>query len=482
MAIEPEPARHHRLLIHLLQRVSDGKLPRLMVFMPPGYAKSTYSSVLFPPFFMGRYPKSKVIAASHTDRFAAKHGGKARNVCSSPAFYEVYEHGLNPRGGTAKNEWSLTNGSEFLSVGVGGGVSGARANLGLIDDPFRSRKDADSVTVRESIWEWYLSDFRSRLLPNAPVIIINTRWHEDDICGRILGEKYTSGSGWFEGEGGEDWFVLSLPAIAEGDDFLNREPGRVLWPEFYTPELVYRERRVQTPRNWASLWQQRPAPEEGDHFKAEWFREYETEPAHLRKYGASDYACSDNEGDYTEHGVIGVDPKDDIYILDWDFMQKETDDWIQSFIELVKKHRPAYWFEEKGQIIKSVGPFLRKEIVSKKAYIHRTQIASTADKVARSQSIRGRFQQRKIYFPSSRSKNWGEWVERLQHQLKTFPNGRYDDGVDVMSLFGLGLLSLQKGSVPKPKKKEPNPLTFNQLTLDEEPEESPYRSIKSRSE
>lgn len=464
-------------LISKLQDVIDGKIRRLAIFLPPGYAKSTYSSVLFPPYFLGRFPKKKIIGVSHTQNLADKHGARARNVCYSDRYKRIFGTNVDPRSGQAKSDWGLTNGSSYLGVGVGGGVTGNRGHCGIIDDPLRSWKDADSKTIRDTLHEFYLADFRSRLLPGAPIILINTRWHEDALEGRILGENYKGGSGWFKAVDGEMWFVLSLPAIAEEEDYLGRKPGEVLWPDYYTPKLVYQERRVQTARNWAALWQQRPAPEEGDFFQRPWFCEYDEEPKHIKKYGASDYAVSDGEGDFTEHGVIGVDPKDDIYILDWWYKQAATDEWIEVLIQMMVRHRPITWFEEKIQITKSVGPFIEKKMRESRAFCGRDQIACSADKPTRAQAIRGRMQQRKVYFPSKQSPNWGPWVERLQAQLLTFPTGKNDDGVDVLSLFGLGLMNLMKAAVPKPKAQAPNPLRFDQITQDHV-ERSPYRLNK----
>lgn len=143
----------------------------------------------------------------------------------------------------------------------------------MIDDPINGRKDADSITVRETLWDWYRADLHNRLKPGAAIILIQTRWHEDDLAGRTLPEDYDGRTGWVAGRDGERWFVVNLPAMAEADDALGRAVGAPLWPAWVTGEMLETEKIVQGPRNWAALYQQRPAPEEGNYFKKAWWRD-----------------------------------------------------------------------------------------------------------------------------------------------------------------------------------------------------------------
>src|SRR4051812_1390593 len=208
-----EPARHHELLIRELELVAKGETRKLAFFLPPGSAKSTYGSVIFPPWFM-QTVQGNVLAASHTTELAEKWGRRVRNL--------VNEHSSTlgvsvAPDNQAAGRWALTSGAEYYAAGVGTGIAGFRAKLGLIDDPIRSRQDADSELIRDRIWDWYINDFRTRLVPGAAEILIQTRWHEDDLAGRALQHG--------------DWKVISLPAIAEGDDLLGRKPGEALWSD-----------------------------------------------------------------------------------------------------------------------------------------------------------------------------------------------------------------------------------------------------------
>jgi hypothetical protein len=289
-----EPALHHRLLIDQLERVASGEVDRLAVFMPPGSAKSTYGSILFPPWFMAVRPGMQVLAASHTTELAERWGRKVRGM--------VAEHvttlgcSLSSVSNSA-GRWQLSNGSEYFAAGVGTGIAGFRADLAVIDDPLRSRDDADSENNRDKQWEWFKGDLSPRLKPGARVVLIQTRWHFDDLAGRILEEAKRTGRA---------WRVISLPAVAEADDLLGRKPGEYLWDDSYGYGKTLREaEREQTPRNWSALYQQRPAPESGDYFKEEWLRPYITAPdlGTLTFYGGSDFAVTSNGGDYTVHVV-----------------------------------------------------------------------------------------------------------------------------------------------------------------------------------
>jgi hypothetical protein len=302
-----EPATHHLLLIKKLEGVARGQIQRLAVFMPPGSAKSTYGSILFAPWLLANSPMSAIIAASHTTELAEKWGRRVRNL--------IAEHGsalgisLSPDS-QAAGRWALTSGGEYYAAGVGVGIAGFRADLAIIDDPIRSREDADSEATRERVWEWYKSDLSTRLKPGGRIILIQTRWHESDLAGRLLAEM---------DRGGDCWDIVSLPAQAEGGDLLGRKIGEWLWDDEYGyADFLRGQKKNQTTRNWSALFQQSPVPDTGDYFKADWIRTVDKLPDRntLSIYGASDYAVTADGGDYTVHVVVGIDPEDRIYVLD----------------------------------------------------------------------------------------------------------------------------------------------------------------------
>ena len=252
---ELAPARHHRLLIKKLKAVSDGHIDRLMVFMPPGSAKSTYTSILFPPWWFAQNPRSCVIAASHTAELAEKFGRNVRNTVA--LHQDILGYTLN-QDNRAAGRWETTNGGEYFAAGVLGAITGRRADLGIIDDPVKSADEAVRDTVRDRVWDWYQSDFYTRLKPNARIILIMTRWHEDDLGGRLLA---------MQEQGGDKWEVLCLPALAYPDgDPLGRKAGQALWPEWESEEQLDRKRKAVGERVWASLYQQEPRPPDNEAF------------------------------------------------------------------------------------------------------------------------------------------------------------------------------------------------------------------------
>ena len=256
-----EPAKHHHLIISEIEVFLEGDDDVLLLFAPPGSAKSTYVSILLPSWYLANNANHSILAATHSVEFAERWGRRVRNDIAAD------EHTLGIRlseDSKAAARWSLESGGEYYGVGAGTGISGFRANLGVGDDLFGSREDAYSETVRQKRWDWYQDDFSARLKPGAKRILMNTRWHEEDVPGRVLEQierKEIKGR------------VISIPAIAEVDDPLGRVPGEYLWdePSGYNYAAFLRARQRETsPMMWAALYQQRPAPEDGDYFKADW--------------------------------------------------------------------------------------------------------------------------------------------------------------------------------------------------------------------
>lgn len=421
-----QPAAHHKLLIKELEKVAHGETRNLAIFMPPGSAKSRYTSVLFPPWLLANAPWN-VLAASHTTELARRWGRQVRNLVVEHS--DVLRIALTPDSQAAER-WSLTNGVEYSAAGVGTGIAGFRARLGLIDDPIRSRQDADSELIRDRIWDWYINDFRTRLVPGAAEILIQTRWHEDDLAGRALQHK--------------DWKVLSLPALAEANDPLGRALGKPLWNDDtygYGAQLL--DLATNTPaRTWSALYQQRPAPEQGNYFKAEWLLPYEKLPARetLRVYGASDYAVTANGGDYTVHIVVGIDPLGRMYVLDLWRQQAASDVWVEAFCDLVLLWKPLGWAEEQGQIRAGIGPYLDRRQRERRAYVYRETFPTRGDKSIRAQSIRGRMALEGLYVPAH-----ALWYPELRSEMLSFPAGKHDDQVDTLGLIGQLLDRMIKG-------------------------------------
>lgn len=383
-----------------------------------------YLSVLFPPHYLARYSANSILAATHSQEFAQRWGRKVRNdiLLDGPTLGIAVSSD-----NSASDRWSLTAGGEYYGVGAGVGISGFRADLGMCDDLFGSREDAYSETIREKRWNWYLDDFCGRLKPGAKRILMNTRWHEEDVAGREIARIR---SGVVRGR------IIDIPARAGLGDPVGRKPGEYLWDEpagyNYGSFLRAREREVSA-MMWSALYQQSPAPEDGDYFKAEWLRPYEKapDPKTMRVYGGSDYAVTADGGDYTVHAVVGIDPEGRMYLLDLWRKQAASDVWIESFCDLVIEHKPIGWAEEQGQIKSGVGPFLERRQRERKAYVSREQFPTRGDKAVRAQSIRGRMALEGLYVPIN-----APWYPELRSELLSFPAGKHDDQVDALGLVG----------------------------------------------
>lgn len=273
------PAEHHELINNALMDVDAGLKRRVMMFMPPGSAKSTYGSVAFPTWFMGRKRGRNVICASYGSDLAKKFGRKCRQITRSRQYREVFDTEL-VADNKAAHDWALTNGSAYMAGGILSGITGNRADLLVIDDPVKGRADADSPTIREKAWEEYKTSLRTRLKPSGSIVIIQTRWHEDDLSGRILPANWDGQSGWVTAKDGEQWYVICLQAQCETDsDPLGRERGEWLWTDWFSAAHWAQEKITQGSRNWDALYQQKPKPSEGGTFKRPWVKRYRTPPA-----------------------------------------------------------------------------------------------------------------------------------------------------------------------------------------------------------
>ncbi|HYD50649.1 MAG TPA: phage terminase large subunit, partial [Terriglobales bacterium] len=274
----------------------------------------------------------------------------------------------------------------------------------------------------------------TRLVPGSRQILIQTRWHEDDLAGRALQH--------------DDWHVISLPAEADSnDDPLGRKIGEWLWSDGeygYGKQLADLKRKTPA-RTWSALYQQRPAPEEGDYFKSEWLKPYDKLPVieTLRVYGASDYAVTADGGDFTVHIVVGVDPEERMYVLDLWRKQSASDEWIEAFCDLAIRWKPLEWAEEQGQIKAGVGPFLDRRQRERKAWVARRAFPTRGDKAVRAQSIRGRMALNGLYVPIN-----APWFAAFRSELLSFPSGKHDDTVDGLGLVGQLLDTIIAGDRP----------------------------------
>lgn len=271
-----ELAAHHRMILESVEGmlsgepltgVVDGQVMTcvpdgIMLFLPPGSAKSTFASVLAPAYLMGRFPALDVISASYGAVLAHRFARRVRHIVRDPFYQRIFRTEI-VTDNQAVNQWALQNGSGFLATGLLGAVTGFRADLLGIDDPIAGIEEADSDIIREKTYQAIINDLFTRLKPGGKVILTQTRWHEDDPAGRLLGDKWKGQSGLWRGTDKRIWLVVNMPMLAEqADDPLGRRKGEQLWPEWFRPEEVKRLSEGNQ-RTWSALYQQRPAASEG---------------------------------------------------------------------------------------------------------------------------------------------------------------------------------------------------------------------------
>lgn len=440
-------AAHHRLIARHLEMVERGEITRLMITMPPRHGKSMLASEFFPAWYLGRNPDHYVVTATYAQELADDFGRKVKNQIEDAAFQSIFPGvGLADDSKSAKRfhiegnlggyEHSLSQRGAFYAVGVGGPLTGRGAHLLLIDDPVKNREDADSEIIRKKTRDWYTSTAYTRLMPGGRVVIIQTRWHEDDLSGWLLDDHAHEG-----------WVVLDLPAI--------NDAGEALWPEQYDVETLEKIKLAIGPRDWSALYQQRPSPETGNYFKANWLKPYDKAPARetMMVYGGSDYAVTADGGDYTVHAVIGVDPESRIWLLDLWRKQAASDEWVEAFCDLVCDWKPIGWAEEQGQIRAGIGPYLDRRQRERNAWVARDAFPTRGDKAVRAQSIRGRMANGGLYVPINTP-----WYADFRSELMAFPAGKHDDQVDALGLVGQLLDKMLAGEANKPadRAKKPN--------------------------
>jgi predicted phage terminase large subunit-like protein len=429
IALGLTPARHHRHLIQHLEAVERREILRLMVFMPPGSAKSTYGSVAFPAWFLGRNPALQTLACSHTTELAERFGRRVRNLIADPEYGTIFPECRLADDSQAAGRWATSDGGEYYAAGVGSAVVGFRADVIVMDDPVAGREAADSEREREKTWEWYKSDVRTRLKPGGAIVLIMQRWRDDDLAGQLLKDAEA---------GGEQWTVVRLPMEAEENDPLGRAVGEPLWPEWYKDADVAQAKRDA--RNWLALYQQRPRPASGAEFKREWLRYYKAKPTDgLNKYILVDPASEKKKNsDYTAAWVLGLGRDGNIYALDFVRDRLSLTERADLVFKWHREYRPIRVGYEKYGMQADIEHI--KDRQEREQY--RFPVVELGGQLKKEDRIRRlipRFENAQLWLPESlhRTDHAGN-VRDLIHDLieeeyAPFPVGLHDDAMDALA-------------------------------------------------
>lgn len=444
---------HLRLLSERIVDVSTGRIPRLIVTMPPRHGKSELISRYTPAWFLGTFPDKKVMLASYADTFAAQWGRKSRELLEEwgPKLWGI-RLSTESKGG---QQWEIaTHNSRrangvMVTAGVGGGLTGKGADLMIIDDPVKNAEEAQSERTREAHHDWWKSTARTRLQAGAGVILVMTRWHEDDLCGRLLADQI---------EGGDRWEILNLPGIAEENDILGREVGEPLWPgkdgERFDLDWMQQTKNAMGTYWFTAMYQQRPAPADGMLFKRANFRYYEKhegtnlvtihgegapkifDTVYGTKFTTVDVAASEKEqADYTVASTWLVTVDRELLLWDVERVKFEGPDLLPFLRRVYFEQRPSFMgIERLGYGLTIIQELLREGLPI-------VRLEPDKDKITRALPACARYEEHRIFHPRGTG-----WLDEFESELLVFPNGKHDDQVDTAAYAALQLPMVAAGS------------------------------------
>ena len=430
------PAPHHRLIAQALHRVALGGTKRLMIFMPPRHGKSMLASEFFPAWYLGVHPDHQVIAATYAQELANDFGRKVRNLCRTPQHATLFPGFSLSDDSQAACRFHTPQRGVYQGVGVGGAATGRGAHLLLVDDPIKNREEAESETRRRLLKDWYTSTAYTRLMPGGAVVVIQTRWHEDDLAGWLLREHAH-----------ESWEVLNLPAIAEPGDPLGRAEGDALWPDAYPAAVLGTIRKTAGPRDWASLYQQRPAAMEGAIFRREHWRYFDPpadEPRALcqalgvfRVIQAWDTAFKAGEAnDYSVGVTLGVSANR-YHLLDVWRARVEFPELRQAVVAQHQKWGSHAVLVENA----ASGQSLIQEL-QRNTRIPLQAIRADRDKVSRAHAVTATHAAGLVWLP-----NGAHWAADFTDEMASFPAAPHDDQVDAF-VHALTYATANVGAAP----------------------------------
>lgn len=398
--------RHIRYLQEHLDKVTCGEISRLMIFMPPRHFKSETVTVRYAAWRLERDPGMRVIVGAYNQTLAEKFSRKARKI--------VRDRVPLSKERAAAEDWETEAGGGLRAAGVGGGVTGQGGNLIVIDDPVKNREEANSITYRDKVWDWYKDDLYTRLEPDGALILIMTRWHEDDLAGRILAS-----------EDGPSWTAINLPANAEADDPLGRHPGEALCPERYDETALAGIRRVLG-LSYFALYQQRPQPPEGGMFKRDAVGYVDAAPDDCERVRFWDKAATQDSGDYTVGVKMGRGPDGAYYVEDvvrgqWNTAEREAK--IRETAEMDGRATTIWLEQEPGSGGKDSAAASIRNLAGFAAYAER----STGDKVTRAEPFAAQWGGGNVKLVRA------AWNPAYLNELCAFPSAMHDDQVDASS-------------------------------------------------
>lgn len=410
-----KPNWHHWVVADYLEEVLKGNIKRLIINEPPRHGKSEQTSVRFPAYAMGKVPGLTMIVASYGATLATGFGRKARNQVRHPTYRRLFPGvTLAKDVGTAGAHWALNTGSEFVAAGIKGGITGKGAKVLVVDDPYKDRKQADSVVYREDVKDWYRDVALTRLTPDGAVVVPMTRWHHDDLCGWLLRE-------WPD----EEWTVVNLAAIRDDDQlhYDPRDPGEALWANRYTLEILRQVREEVGPTTWNCMYQGKPTRGAASVLQVAWLQQdfvLEHLPRFSRTVQSWDTAFEKGKRNDYNVGTVWGDTGKDYYLLEVVRFRGTFPDVRKRMEALQEK-----WNSDAVLIERKASGHDLYHSLRRDSDVPVIPITPIVDKVQRAHGVSGRFEAGRVHIPRH-----AKWLSDYLTEVDEFPDGEHDDQVD----------------------------------------------------
>lgn len=450
---------HHDICRRLEKFVEDierGLSPRLILAMPPRAGKSLLASDFLPSWVLGKHPDWEIISASYAVTLPEGFSRKIKDRISDPAYKAVFPKTEVRGDAAAVGQWRLTEGGGYRAAGVGTGITGMGAHVAIVDDPFKDDEEAQSETIREKVKDWFTSTLMTRLAPNSGVLIIATRWHDDDLSGACLTLAEELRAMDVPEEEIDNWQLISYPALAEYDEYLfpdgsiQRDPavipedarllrrtGEALHPERYDASALRRKRNTMPTRQWNAMYQQNPVPDDGEFFSKSMFRYNNGLTGTLDEYTfitAWDVAIGEKRrNDWTVGVVCAVDAENNMHVIDMLRGRLGTMEIVYGVCDFIQKYDCSVFGMEDGHIKKTLWPLILEEMRRRRLSCSiNDDLKPVTDKETRATPLRGLMQTGRVWFPHP-DNNTHPWVEKAVGELLRFPAGANDDIVDALA-------------------------------------------------
>jgi predicted phage terminase large subunit-like protein len=443
---------HHKKMAAAFERVARGECKRLIINMPPRHTKSEFASYLLPAWFLGKFPKKKIIETAHTAELAVGFGRKVRNLVDSDVYKSIFPGVGLQSDSKAAGRWATNQGGDYFAIGIGGAVTGKGADILIIDDPHSEQEATlaeSNPEVYDRVYEWYTSGPRQRLQPGGSIVIVMTRWSKKDLTGQVLKSAAQ--------RSGEDWEVIEFPAILPND--------LPLWPEFWPLEQLEALRNELPNGKWMAQYMQQPTSDVSAIVKREWWQTWEhDDPPHCEftiqswdtaflKTQRSDYCACTTWGVFYQDNIRGVSVPN-IILLNSFKRRMEFPELKATAFEHYKEWEPDSLIVE----AKASGQPLIFELRAMGIPVQEFVPSKGNDKIARLNAVADIFASGRVWVPET------AWAEELIEEVASFPSGEHDDLVDSCSQ---ALLRFRRGG-------------FIQLDSDEADEVKEFKSSRNK--